>query len=161
MQGKKIYKWAAPWQNQQNGCAPSEDSDQPGHPPSPIRVFPVCMKKAWVISYPLSAQRRLWSDWADAQTDPSLRWVHTHFVGFVMSWLKFCVSFIPKTLPDEAVTCMNICQPWNRVNTADDCLQQLSHVMRKPAYTICKQQRRTSACASTQCDHYVWCSLSG
>ena len=32
------------------------------------------MKKHWVISYPLSAQRRLCSDWADAQTDPSLRW---------------------------------------------------------------------------------------
>ena len=26
--------WAALWQNQQCGCAPSEDSDQPGHPPS-------------------------------------------------------------------------------------------------------------------------------
>ena len=33
--------WAATWQNQQNGCAPSEDSDQSGHPPSLIRVFPV------------------------------------------------------------------------------------------------------------------------
>ena len=40
-------------------CAPSEDSDQPGHPPSLIRVFAVRMKKAWVLSYPLSAQRRL------------------------------------------------------------------------------------------------------
>ena len=37
-------------------CAPSEDSDQPGHPPSLIRVFAVHMKKAWVLSYPLSAQ---------------------------------------------------------------------------------------------------------
>ena len=36
-------------------CAPSEDSDQPGHPPSLIRVFAVRMKKAWVFSYPLSA----------------------------------------------------------------------------------------------------------
>ena len=26
-----------------------------------------------------------WSDWADAQADLSLRWAHTHFVGFVMS----------------------------------------------------------------------------
>ena len=26
---------------QQNECAPSEDSDQPGHPPSLIRVFAV------------------------------------------------------------------------------------------------------------------------
>ena len=40
-------------------CAPIEDSDQPGRPPSLIRVFAVHMKKAWVLSYPLSAQRRL------------------------------------------------------------------------------------------------------
>ena len=31
--------WAATWQNQQNECAPSENSDQPGHSPSLIRVF--------------------------------------------------------------------------------------------------------------------------
>ena len=37
-------------------CAPSKDSDQPGHTPSLIRVFAVCMKKACVLSYPLSAQ---------------------------------------------------------------------------------------------------------
>ena len=30
-------------------CAPSEDSDQPGHPPSLIRVFAVRVKKAWVL----------------------------------------------------------------------------------------------------------------
>ena len=63
------------------------NSDQPRHPPNLIRVFAVCMKKAWVLSYTLSAQRRLWSDWADAQADLSLRWVHSHFVGFVMRWL--------------------------------------------------------------------------
>ena len=51
--------WATTWQNQQYECAPSKDSDQPGHPPSLIRVFAVRMKKAWVLSYPLSAQRRL------------------------------------------------------------------------------------------------------
>ena len=39
-------------------CLPSEDSDQPGHPPSLIRVFAVHMKKA------------------DAQADLSLRWAH-------------------------------------------------------------------------------------
>ena len=49
-----------------------------------IQVFAICMKKAWVRSYPLSAQQRLWSDWVDAQADLSLRWAHTHFVGFVM-----------------------------------------------------------------------------
>ena len=40
--------------------APSEDSDQPGHPPSLIRVFAVRMKKVHVLRYPLSAaQERL------------------------------------------------------------------------------------------------------
>ena len=73
-------------------CAPSEDSDQPGHLPRLIRVFAVHMKKAWVLSYPLSTQRRFWSDWADA--DPSLRWAHSHFVGFVMRWL---VCYCPGT----------------------------------------------------------------
>ena len=75
--------WATTRQNQQSGCASSEDSDQTGHPPSLIRVFTVGMKKPWVLSYPLSAQRRLWSDWADL----SLCWAHGHFVGFVMSRL--------------------------------------------------------------------------
>ena len=67
-------KWVASWQNQQCGSAPSEDSDQPGYPPSLIRVFAVRMKKACVLSYPFSAQQRLWSDWADAQADLSFRW---------------------------------------------------------------------------------------
>ena len=31
-------RWAATWQNQQSDCAPSEDSDQPGHPPSLISL---------------------------------------------------------------------------------------------------------------------------
>ena len=67
-------------------CAPSEDSDQPGHLPSLIRVFAVCMKTAWVLGYPLSTQRRLirlggcpgWSVFA-GQT--------CYFVGFVTMWL--------------------------------------------------------------------------
>ena len=31
--------WATSRKNQQNDCAPSEDSDQPGHLPSLVRVF--------------------------------------------------------------------------------------------------------------------------
>ena len=85
-----IVTGAATWQNQQSDCAPSEDSDQPGHPPSLIRVFAVRMKKPWVLSYPFSAQGRLGSDWADAQADLSLRWAHSHFVGFVTGWLIYC-----------------------------------------------------------------------
>ena len=69
----KTYKMA---------CAPSKDSDQPGHPPSLIRVFAVRMKKVWVLSYLLGAQRRRWSDWADAQADLSFRWAHMPFFSF-------------------------------------------------------------------------------
>ena len=44
--------WAATWQNQQNDCAPSEDSDQPGHPPILISLHE---ESFTVLSYPLSA----------------------------------------------------------------------------------------------------------
>ena len=84
-----VHTWAATWQNQQSDYAPSEDSDQPWHAPSLIRVFADRTKKVWLLNYPLSAQRRLWSDWPDAQADLSLRWAHNHFVGFVMSRLAF------------------------------------------------------------------------
>ena len=53
-----------------------------GRSHSLIRVFTVRMKKAWVLSYPLNAQRRLWSDWEDAEADPSLRWAHRSFCWF-------------------------------------------------------------------------------
>ena len=46
--------------------APSKDSDQPGHQPSLIRVSTAHTKKPWVPSYPLSAQRSLWSDWLES-----------------------------------------------------------------------------------------------
>ena len=97
---RKVSKWSEnePPCDKTNklACAPSEDSDQPGHPPSLIRVFAVRMKKALVLSYQLSAQWRLWSDWADAQADLSLRWAHSHFVGFVMRLLKcFALDNIP------------------------------------------------------------------
>ena len=71
--------WATSWQNQQNGICTQQR----------LRVFAVHMKKAWVLSYPLNAQRRLWSDWADAQANLSLHWAHSHFVLFVMRWLMY------------------------------------------------------------------------
>ena len=36
---------------------------------------------------------------------------------------------------------------------------KLSHVMRKPVYAICKQQRDRSACASAQSDQHLCFSL--
>ena len=59
-------------------------------------VFAVAMNKAWVLSYPLRAQQRLWSDLVDAQADLSLCWTHKscHFVGFVMLRLKWTLYLL-------------------------------------------------------------------
>ena len=57
-------------------------------------VFAVRMKTAWVLNYPLSAQQRIWSDWADAQAGLSLRWAHSHFIGFVMRQLILFLNCI-------------------------------------------------------------------
>ena len=43
-------------QTNKMACAPSKDSDQPGHTSSLIRVFAVRMTKAWVLTY-LSIER--------------------------------------------------------------------------------------------------------
>ena len=74
------------WANQYCGYASREDSDQPGHQLSIVRVYAVRMKITWIHSYPLSAQLRLirlgicpvWLVLARA---------HTHWVGFIMPWL--------------------------------------------------------------------------
>ena len=64
-------------------CAPAKTQISLGIRPV-WSVFTVRMKKVWVLSYPLSAQRRLWSDWADAQADLSLRWRTCHLL--VLPW---------------------------------------------------------------------------
>ena len=73
-----------------------------------IRFFAVCLKKACVLSYPLSASNN-WSDWADAQADLSLRWAHTHFFGFVMSRPTFILTHL--CLPFHKRDIGNQCRP--------------------------------------------------
>ena len=60
-------------------CAPNEVSDQPGHPPSLIRVFAVRYMGSLGPKLSSGGQRRLWSDCADVQADLSLRWAHMPF----------------------------------------------------------------------------------
>ena len=81
--------------------ASCEDSDEPGHPPSLIRVFAVRMKKPSVLSYSLSAQRRIWSDWADAQACLSLRW-RTFFCWFCRLPAQYR-DFLPPGFLDKNV----------------------------------------------------------
>ena len=62
-------------------CAPSEDSDQPGHPPSLIRAS---QYTKWVAEDPMSlnADSEDLSDLADTQADPSLCWAQRSFCWF-------------------------------------------------------------------------------
>ena len=53
-------------------CASKEDSDQPAHLRSLIRIFIVRMKKLCILVYPKCAHWRLWSDSDSA--DLSRRW---------------------------------------------------------------------------------------
>ena len=62
-------------------CAPSEDSDQPGHQPSLISLCWVLLGKVGDPSF-LQANSKDWSDWADAQADLSLRWPQRSFCWF-------------------------------------------------------------------------------
>ena len=62
-------------------CAPSKDSDQPGHMPG---------WSTWKRFGSLDihkAHSKDWSDWVDAQVYLSLHWAHIVFVGFDMVWL--------------------------------------------------------------------------
>ena len=66
-----LLSWVSCDKTNKMTCAPSEDSDQSGHPPSLIRVFVARMKKQLVISYVIA--RRTY-----------------HFVGFVVLRLIYC-----------------------------------------------------------------------
>ena len=73
-------------------CAPSEDSDQPGHPPSLIRVFAVRSMGSKGPKLSSCGQRRLWSDWADAQADLSPCWAHMQFCWFCHEAVHFIIN---------------------------------------------------------------------
>ena len=85
-------------------CVPSKSSDQPGHPPSLISAFSVCMKKPWM---------------------PRLIWVFAgctgQCVGFVMLWLictKLSISDGWKfifTVPVNSLLCPSSCYGWDQI----------------------------------------------
>ena len=61
-------------------CAPSEDSDQPGHPPSLIRVFAVGMKKHWPLA----------TYWAHRKTLIRLGWPESSLDAHVILLVLSC-----------------------------------------------------------------------
>ena len=66
----KYTIWATTWQNKQCGCAPSEDSDQPRHPPS--LISPLC---AWWVAKDPSFLHGVSEDSDQTGRMPRLIWV--------------------------------------------------------------------------------------
>ena len=88
------------------------------------------MKKACVLSYPLSAQRRLWSDWADAQADLSLRWAQS------LCWFCHAATHISYFF---RIKYLNIAfLHWWQCKW---CFTLMSLVTRKPVFGVCDQGR--------------------
>ena len=117
--------------------APSEDSDQHGHPPSVIRVFAVRSVGSSGPKLSSCGQRRHWSDWADEYCTDIIRlggWVFAgrtgHFVSFVMR------RFILWLLPNK----------WTASSEFG-------------TYRLCEQRRFRRACASAQSRQNLRCSL--
>ena len=81
--------------------ASCEDSDQPGHPPSLIRIFAVRVLGSLGPKLSSGEQRRRWSDWTDAQADLSLGWAHRSFCWFcrAVAHVVFCFMIWIFTLP--------------------------------------------------------------
>ena len=103
---------------------------------------------------PVWSESLLWALWvakdpnllqvdSKDQTGPMPRpiWVFNGGAQVILLVLS-CSGSIFSTLPDKV-----------------SVLFYLRQVMRKPVYTICKQQWRTSACASVQSDQRLCCSL--
>ena len=88
--GRKYWKnvWTGAWQNQHNdlytqqrlrSAWASAQSDQSAWPSAQSAV---CFMGSLGPNLSSDGQWWLWSDWADAQADPSPRWVHRSFCWF-------------------------------------------------------------------------------
>ena len=71
-------------------CVFSELYYQPGHPQSLASLRRP--SEVWILGYPWSAQRRLWSDWADVQADLIPFWAHRSFIFVTTDFNPFLPS---------------------------------------------------------------------
>ena len=125
------------------------------HPPSLIKVLAVRTKKAWVLSYPLNAQRRLWSDWADAQAELSLRCAYSHFVGFVMS--RLTCSDDPQQKQHSGTVSNDLLWDFNRFYEYPN-LAALASVVGSKCGGVCRGAFKKVWCfQKASCVRKTWC----
>ena len=72
-----LQVWATSWQNQQSDCAPSEDSDQPWHPPSLISLR--CALNGYLRSVKTLIRLGRCPDWSESS-------LGAHAISLVLSW---------------------------------------------------------------------------
>ena len=70
-------------------CATSEDSDQPAHPRSLIRVFADCLCRLQPPGYPKRDIREPLPYWVDVQADLSLCWSQRSYCRFCRALAHF------------------------------------------------------------------------
>ena len=114
-------------------CAPGKDSDQPGHPPSLIRVFAVHLMGSLGPKISSCGQRRLLSNWADAQADLSLRWAQRSFCWFCHAAANFHIS--PEKINKTNIAagyCLSDCSEISHINFSVSVIQTVHkyHVLR-------------------------------
>ena len=131
-------------------------------------VFTVSMRKHCVLDYPKSTQRRLWSDWVDAQADLSLRWAHMSFCWFCRAaaqlstrrkWLQYPLATEWSCFCGDHYNSDHA----KSINTSETVVFFLykSRLMTKPTKWLCAQRRLRSALASAQSDQSIRCALNG
>ena len=153
-----VHNWATTWQNQQNECAPSEDSDQPGHSHSLIRVFTVRMKKAWVLSYQLSTQWWLirlggCPGWSESLLGAHSFCFFCHEVAHIFTILKTYfsilllgpVQYFAQTSADIDTTCSKTCvgEYRNDHKYSDRQVWTLSHLSAHVVNRLLPENRKT------------------
>ena len=122
--------------------AHNEDSDQPAHPRSLIRVFIVRMKELCILGYPKCTQWRFWSDCANAQADSHrLIWI---FTGCTCSKVRFLTLRFIWLWWVIWICTVSIC-PKEAVSYGEGMGLKLMSKDLRLTYTVCLFQMKTTA----------------
>ena len=90
------HLWATTWYTNKRTVRPAKTRISLGiRPVWSESSLPTCRKLVSLATHQVKRTAKTLIRRADAQADLSLRWAHSHFVGFVMSWLLCCRPHFP------------------------------------------------------------------